>query len=642
MDVANSTKATERPEIDGLRAFAILPVVLFHAGLGCPGGYAGVDVFFVVSGFLIGGIILRELDSGAFSFAQFWERRTRRILPAFLGLFAILLLIGWVLLPPLDLLGLCDQITAALVGIANFKMLALTGGYWARPADSLLLLHAWSLAVEEQFYVLMPVLLVMARRWGSRGPLLTMLVLFTVSLSLSLFWSASRYDGNFFLLPSRAWELLLGALGAWSLQQGMGLSRRARSWATWLGLLMIVGAVFWLGPDAGWPDAKTLLPTIGTFLILISPDTEAKPAMIIRMLSLPPLQFIGLISYSLYLWHWPLIVLVKNYAPDELSAFNRWQLVTASAALAAASWWLVEQPFRNRSHWVRIRTQPFVIGTIGVWLCLMAATQVVAKSTGLNGGTALVPESLQQPRALRNYDVSEFQLQHGGMQFNAREQTPRCLLLGSSHAMAIAPAVEDLSGKYHIPCALFCQNGFTPLFADSNYMKVPDRRQLRRDAFIRSYVTQWKPDVVIIAHRWGAGPDSTNGYVFESAFSNTVQWLLPRVRHVVVLSQVPELSAGPADIPILIQRQYRRYGKLPRLIENPAQTRTRHDTLAYFRTYTNLTVIDPDPYFFNADHTVRYFNGHNVLYCDDNHLNRHGALELEPALEPFFKEMAGP
>jgi peptidoglycan/LPS O-acetylase OafA/YrhL len=635
-------KGAERPEIDGLRAFAILPVLLFHAGLGCPGGYAGVDIFFVISGFLIGGIILRELDAGTFSFAGFWERRTRRILPALLGLFAATLFFGWLMLPPLDLASLGEQTTAALSGMANFKMLAITHGYWAKPAGSVLLLHTWSLAVEEQFYLLMPVLLVLARRRAVRGPFLTMLGLFAVSLSLSLYWSADRYAGNFYLLPSRAWELLLGALGAWSVQQRLVFPKAAMTWAPPAGLLMILGSVFFLGSDSGWPDAKTLIPTIGTWLILISPQAEDRPSLIFRILSIPPVRYVGLISYSLYLWHWPLMVLVKTYAADELTNFNRWQLVTASFALAAASWFFIEQPFRNRAWWFRVGTKPFLLGTVGVWLCLMAASQMVAKNPGREGEKGLVAESLQQPGQLVNYDVTRSQLENGGIQFNAANKTPRCILLGSSHGMTLGPVIQALSDKYQIPCALFCQNAFTPLFAAPNNMQMGNGRQLRRDEIVKKYIAQWKPEVVIIADRWGLRVVGSNSLNFESSFSNTVQWLEQHVSQVVVVGQVPELPGVGMDISIFIQRKYRRNGgTLPQLAEPPEVTQARHRALALFQTYSNITVIDPDSVFQNTNQTVRYFNGHHILYGDNNHLNPFGSMELEPALEPLFKEMTG-
>ncbi len=600
-----------RPDIDGLRAFAILPVVLFHAGIGCRGGFAGVDVFFVISGFLIGGIIFRELDAGVFSFSKFWERRVRRIIPALLVFFAVTLVVGAKLMLTWDLVDLARQTVASLAGMANFKMMAETSSYWAGPSDSVWLLHIWSLAVEEQFYLIIPIILLVFHRWFRRRVFLVMLLLLAFSLGVSHFWRANDYAGNFYLLPSRAWELLLGCLGAWFLQRGGSLPRGLGPVAAFAGLVAIVISAARLHQDSSWPNASAFWPTIGTLLVLISPEPQAPASLPLRFLSLAPLRFIGLISYSMYLWHWPMTVWLRDYGPLEITLLDRWIVVAGAIVLGAASWFFVEQPFRNKLGSFRVGPKQLYLGLGAAWACLMFASVKISDlpipkpptvDDGSDGFKWLGISTIT------NYDA-RFHAAEGGIRVFSTNQPPRCVVVGTSHGMQLVPGIATLCRIYQVPCATFAQSELSALFAGGN----ADRRvhyqllSAERDPWVRRYIDQWKPDLIILASKWDSemewrsGFSESSGSAFDEEFSNTVNWLSQRTKRLVVLGQIPTLPLTPGTD--VIKYCWHHYGlegtNLPRF-EEPAQfTQARHAALEIFQrcATTNMTIIDPAPFF---------------------------------------------
>ncbi len=653
----------QRPEIDGLRAIAILPVVLFHAGLGCRGGFVGVDVFFVISGFLITGIILRELDAGQFSPAQFWLRRIRRLFPALIVFFAATLLAGWKVLFPSQLASLASQTMAALGVMANFKMRAMLGWYWAPKAETIPLLHTWSLAVEEQFYFFMPFLLMAAHRWLRKwigGALLLLLM-----ASLALCWHFGRTDPgfNFYMLPTRAWELLIGCLGAWVVRQHLALTGSIGVLAGGIGLWIILFSVFYLGGHRGWPDSWTLLPTIGTALILISPEPEGRRFIVVRLLSTQPLRFIGLISYSLYLWHWPLVVFLSEYkSQDQITPLDRWLVVAASILLAAASWRFVEQPFRRSSRSLRIAARPFLIGAAAAWTLLMTACLWARNTNGFEtlfqanlppeARGVIFPPPDSEPN--KDYNANQF-LPAGGLRIGGGNNVPRCVVLGDSHGAALGPVIEALSQSYNLPCAMFAQSGTPGFFAGSNTFVVvygsDNAEKQRQDETVKRYISQWKPGLAIIAGRWmwqmaacwGPGR-SASAAAMEQACRNTTTWLTERCAKVVILAQGPVLPIEdtPDNGPVIWKILRTNGNVLPSFLEEPETLEMRQSTTALLHRSANpkVAIIDISPPFQNPDGSIRYYSEAGPLYQDNHHLNRLGVLELRPLLEPFFQALA--
>lgn len=331
-----------RRDIDGLRAIAILPVLLFHAHVGgFSGGYVGVDIFFVISGFLITGIIAREVDDRQFSLIRFYERRFRRIMPALALTILVVLGAAACLYLPGDIEDVPKSALAATLFSSNLWFFTDTG-YFAGGADTKPLLHTWSLAVEEQFYIGFPILLMLIARCAPRWRAGLVGAIAAGSLLLAILMQRDTSGFTFYLLPTRAWELFTGAL----LALGAVPAVRAR----WLrevialaGLLAIAFAVACYDRDTIFPGATALAPVLGAAALLhCAPRTSVG-----RLLALPPLVGIGLISYSLYLWHWPLIVFTE-YATDlPLAGAVQVMVIAASLVAATLSWRFVERPFRN-------------------------------------------------------------------------------------------------------------------------------------------------------------------------------------------------------------------------------------------------------------------------------------------------------
>ncbi len=355
-----------RTEIDGLRALAVLPVILYHAGFsGFSGGFVGVDVFFVISGYLITSIIFTELQAGSFSLSGFYERRARRILPALFLVLACCLPVVWWLLLPHELVAFARSLLAVVLFVSNLLFWQETD-YFATDADLIPLLHTWSLAVEEQYYLFFPLLLLLCRACGKRGLMALLGLIALVSLAFSEWGWPTDPAANFYLIPTRAWELMLGALAALYLQQtppqaGLALTARwVAELLSALGIFLILLAVFMFDTSVHFPGLYALVPTLGAVCIILfaSPATLAG-----KLLSLPPLVWVGLISYSAYLWHQPLLAFarIQYFIEPDQSLLGGVALL--SLLLAWLSWRFVEKPFRNKQAFSR--PQIFILSLLG-------------------------------------------------------------------------------------------------------------------------------------------------------------------------------------------------------------------------------------------------------------------------------------
>ncbi len=331
------------PFIDGLRALAIIGVVIYHAmPQAMPGGFSGVDVFFVVSGFLITRLILEERSSGTFSFKQFYIRRARRLLPAAFFCFCCVLVISAFILLPDAYWYLGRSLLASALMYANIFFYN-TGGYVSAADLEKPLLHTWSLAVEDQFYLTWPLILLFLMRFGQSRALRIVLALAVVSLAYCEFTLARNSEAAFFLLPSRAWELLVGATIA------LSAARRplASAWAnavTLAGVAAILASFWLLRQDGHFPGLGAVPACVGTAAI-ITANLE-QPTLVARFLATRPLVYVGRISYSLYLWHWPLIALLSYRLERPLYAYEAAAAVGLAFVISAASWRFVERPFR--------------------------------------------------------------------------------------------------------------------------------------------------------------------------------------------------------------------------------------------------------------------------------------------------------
>ncbi|MEI2296859.1 acyltransferase family protein [Ensifer sp. MJa1] len=367
-----------RPEIDGLRALAVVPVLLFHAGFGLvDGGFAGVDVFFVISGFLITSIIHREIREGRFSIVSFYERRARRLAPALLLVCAVCIPFAMMWMLPEELNNFGKSLYAVNLFASNFVFWDQTG-YFAPSTDLMPLLHTWSLAVEEQFYLVFPLLLLLLRRFSPATTLKVMAALILVSFGSTQLLAFLDPAANFYLLPSRFWELGIGAALALAGVETFEVKKFHRELLATLGLAAIVASYAFVKESAFYPGWATVPVVLGTALVLAFGRGDT---VVGRLLSLKPLVAIGLISYSLYLWHQPVFAFARLRAIEEIPESGYVVLIGLCFVLAFLSWRFVEQPFRK----------PVRFGRGAVFGATLAAgSAAIALGLGFDGSDGLV------------------------------------------------------------------------------------------------------------------------------------------------------------------------------------------------------------------------------------------------------------
>ncbi|WP_431298995.1 acyltransferase family protein [Tabrizicola sp. BL-A-41-H6] len=425
-----------RPDIDGLRALAVLPVIFYHLSSGLvPGGYLGVDVFFVISGYLIAGILLSDLGQSRFSLLRFYERRARRILPALFVVIAACVLPAAAFMLPGQHADFGVAVLAALGFVSNLHYYSSTG-YFMASAEVKPLLHTWSLAVEEQFYLLFPLLLFAAWRWA-RGALPVVIGVVGLASLGTAVWQLQRDPAAaFYLLPSRAWELMAGAMVA---VVARAPSRLQAEVAGLAGLALI-------GASYAFPDALTvfglaaLAPVLGASLFIWSGGGTVAA----RLASSSPLRRIGLISFSAYLWHWPLLAFWRLRGGGDVTLSSGLMMLVATLALATLTYQFVERPFRDRSAKARFPNRALVpfLGSAALCLTLFGVMPLLPGAGGGSREAAAIEAKLATNYGLGQVCETAFTLDPTCR----TSDKPETLLWGDSYAMHLAPAILGSGG----------------------------------------------------------------------------------------------------------------------------------------------------------------------------------------------------
>jgi peptidoglycan/LPS O-acetylase OafA/YrhL len=494
-----------RPDIDGLRALAILSVVSYHSGVpGITGGFTGVDIFFVLSGYLIGGQICSELRAGDFSFLRFYSRRAKRILPAFFAALAFILLIALVLLSPLEFAQTARSAFAATVSASNILFWA-TVNYFAPKTELNPLLMTWSLGVEEQFYATIPLLMAVLTRCGRKW--LLPAILATCSLSFLLAWSLlDRAPMQaFYMLPARAWEL--GAGVALAVTE---LNRKRQSIPALLaepmsmaGVTLLLAPILLLTADTPFPGPAALPSVLGTAIVLAVPGSWINR----RLLSLAPLTFIGRVSYSWYLWHWPMLAFLRIVYGGE--APRAALLLAAGASLfpAVLSYYFIERPFRRSSRpptplLIRYAWAGFAVlaACAGAWLThglprrLPALARMESAEQTLKADPCLVGEKDQPDLSALCYDVSAVR--------------PSVAIWGDSHAAALAPGLRSAADAQGYGLVELGKNSCPPLIGATHYLPLAPLWAAGCVRFNRKALALLQADqrirIVILAASWAS------------------------------------------------------------------------------------------------------------------------------------------
>ena len=630
-----------RAYVDGLRAVAVLAVLFFHADLGFSGGYVGVDIFFVISGFLITGLILKDIDADRFSIVQFWERRVRRIMPALAVVVLATLVAGYFLLLPRAFKEFGESMSAqALIGSnIYFWIKSWIGvGYFAPAAEVKPLLHTWSLAVEEQFYLLFPLLLLTLNRVARKSLVPAILLLGGVSLLLSVYSSYHYPSVNFYFLHTRAWELLLGAFLAAQPVQSCAPARSLTEVLSWGGLFAILCAVFCYDRETRFPGVTAILPCAGTALIIWANSHTL--TSVGKGLALRPVVFIGLISYSLYLWHWPVLVFSKYLATDPIPQGLRILLLLASLLLAVLSWKFVEIPFRQR---VILKTRPGIFTFASVTTCiLLFGGLLIFKLHG-------VPSRL--PAAALRYANGEADKWRFNEEVDLKEaltgqfieldkgdsnQPISLLVWGDSHAEAVMPVIISLCIENLVRGVAATHASTTPLVGYTSWGEygLKEKSILFNNAVVEFICTKRVRNIVIVA-RW----DCDTVTRLHSGLLDTISALKDTGARIWIMRDVPihRRRNIPKAFALAIW-----HGKDTKDIgvtfeEYNAEFQRQNPIFEGVEQFPNVTILDPTDYFRNSNNLCRVVVDDNVLYYDGNHLSAAGAMLLRPLFEPVFK-----
>jgi peptidoglycan/LPS O-acetylase OafA/YrhL len=488
-----------RKEIDGLRACAIIPVILFHSGMQTmSGGFIGVDVFFVISGYLITTLIASERQLGTFSVLTFYERRARRILPALFLVMFFSIPFAWLWLLPADRKMFSASIGAITLFSSNIVFWQ-EADYFGTAAELKPLLHTWSLAVEEQYYVLFPALLAFVWRLGRRWVVI-LLALLMIASYMAAFWASRTHPTlSFFLLPTRAWEILTGALVAFFLATNGESMRKKRigEIPSLLGICSIAGSALLLDRYFPYPSQYTVIPVLGTVLVIVFATPET---LVGRLLGSPPVVGIGLISYSAYLWHQPLFAFARNYSVDEPSGSLMAVLAIAALFLGYLSWKFIETPFRVRGQRGFTRKQVFALG-----LGCSAIFLVVGFAGYVTNGFETNSERTLASYAKyphKNYDkdgVCLLAYYQTYKDFSTQCAPPNSvggtLIWGDSYAAALSFGLR----KYFPKLIQYTANGCPPI-KDLEIKSRPDCKAINDYALLQIEMTQ--PHIAFLDANW--------------------------------------------------------------------------------------------------------------------------------------------
>lgn len=642
-----------RPELDGLRAISVLGVLLYHAHLGFPGGYVGVDVFFVISGFLITSIIAKGLDNGSFSFAEFWIRRIKRILPAVSVLVLTVLIAGFFILDPESLIDLGKSAFAQSTMWSNFYFLNASSGYFHAETELMPLLHTWSLAVEEQFYLFLPLLLYFLFKKVREHAIAVLSVIAGISFVLSIIITRIDQAQSFYLLHTRAWELLAGALLALS-EDRIRLNKVGAELMSAVGLVLIVAPMFLLDSSSLFPGLNALPPVAGAVLFIAG--TRNHRTWSGRITSLQPVVFIGLISYSLYLWHWPLFAFARHIyiEPDQPSL--KIGLLLASVVLAILSWKYVETPFRNKTF-LKTESSAIKFGiTATVALLVIISIPVIGKGF---------------PQRFKNYSILMEDMGNHGKAYRSKDDgvvigdadksRTDFILWGDSHGMAIASGVDRIAAEQGLKGRAFLNSGSLPVV---NLERSDFRRSIRthnrkvHERILASGVTN-----LILVARWSNYIDDV--FVVDSknlkpneanAIASLERQLPPMIKalneagiHVFIIMQVPETNHDTPARQFFIRARFPALN--PEMNDRYSVTQEDHKRKqASFAGIVSmlpendlLTIIDPSaPFFDNPEKRIEVYSERSH-YRDENHLTEYGVDKfMAPVLETIFLEISKP
>lgn len=641
-----------RPDIDGLRAIAVVAVVLYHLGVDqVSAGFVGVDVFFVISGFLITGVLRTEFDANSFSYFSFYERRVRRLFPALFTILFISIPVALIILVPRDLEDFGQSIIASGLFSSNI-LFFLERGYFEGPSELKPLLHTWSLAVEEQYYLLYPLLMATLYRfkWDLGKGLVAICVL---SFCYSIWRVTDNQEAAFYLLPSRIWELLLGGI-LLIYSDRVVLSRLSATITAITGFLLIAYSIFRFSEYTVFPGPAALIPCLGAALVILAGQREN---LVSQIISSKGFVGLGLISYSLYLWHFPIIVFSKQLIVRPFEPIEMMSIFLLSVGLAFMTWRYIEQPFRGNASVISTR--------VVKWSAITAASLAVIFGlfTDYSDGASarFSPLALKYIDAEKNVDKG-CRKQSTPCTVGNKDTEPEFLVWGDSHADSVAEPFRVLANESSVSGLISTRGGCLPLL---NFKPVhaigKSCVQHNKNTFEKLQSSDIKK--VILIGRWTLAverskfkfekgvamrivddplidTDASNEDVLRRSLDSTLAQLTQAGKEVVILGPVPEAGW---HVPHTLAQRLRFGSWIDQAALNPtyAEFGERNNrTLGILRAaaekYKVNLVLPQDDLCTVSDGCSVMIND-KPLYYDAHHLTPDGALVLLGALGGALK-----
>ena len=620
-----------RPDIDGLRAIAVFAVLLFHFFPNrAPGGFAGVDIFFVISGYLVTGIIYSDVIKSSFSFVSFYQKRVRRIFPSLILTLFLCFGIGWVLLMADELLNLGLHLFAGSTFLSNF-LLFKESGYFDKSSDLKPLLHLWSLCIEEQFYMIWPLLIFASHKLGKVRVASALWIVFAASLGLNLYLTPINPIFSFFLLPTRLWELALGGL--------LVFNRRHLDFSI-VGLACITLTFYTLNKETNFPGSWALLPTIGTACIILSGSN----GRFNKLLSWKPLVYAGLISYPLYLWHWPLISFAHIFFSGPVPVFVRLCLIIVSCILAIFSYEFLEKPLRKKMvSWrqtASICSGLIIAGLVGllIWKMEGASFRYPELETIRQTGKRFVstkdsPDSQVCQSRIMNIEMCAI---------SKSAQNPTVALIGDSHANHFYPGLKEYYHQTGENLLLLYKSATPPLYKtavenaalpnlDDVFNFIESTQSIHTviiSSFWASYFTaegvqvsdfKYYNPIIDPSHPELKAKDK----IFTEAFSRTIEHVLSKQRKLIVFYDIPSL---PFHLEKCLPRPFRNASNcsFDQSIDDEKQNGYRKAMREILKKYPTIQVFDPVPYICK-EKVCQVIKDDSSLYSDDFHLSIQGS-----------------
>jgi peptidoglycan/LPS O-acetylase OafA/YrhL len=634
----SDTKLAYRADVDGLRAVAVLSVVFCHAGFNCPGGFIGVDVFFVISGYLIAGLILKELKQGTFTLTNFWERRVRRIVPALAVVVAATFGAAWFILMPEDFASFGKSVVGLALLASNVQFWKDID-YFDSAAEEKPLLHTWSLSVEEQFYLFVPVfLLLLAKRAKLNRAFLILAVAALVSFGLSVFWTQRHPTTNFYLLPTRAWELFAGALLAFSPACGIKEKKWLNELLALAGMALILVPCFTYDHQTPFPGLAALPPVLGSAMLIWVGSSPAGFSVMGRLLATKPVVFVGLISYSLYLWHWPLFSLTRYLSVKTPATLVWWGLIVASVVLATLTWRFVEIPFRQRKV-LAARPRLFSV-TVVLFAFMIGGGLVVFRSKGFDGRIGAATRNLVETGKfdqsyVRELDIEDIPDQM--VRLGSTNSAPNVLIWGDSHAMAVLPVIDAIC-KETGDAAVAATHAATPPvigYFSRNQWGL-NERSLPFNAAVLEHIKASKIRAVILVSYWNMHSEVEE---FQAALLKTVEEIRSAGATVYLMKDVPIYEFNVQKLLVRSSYKGQDIGRLGLTPAEFAAADKMSEALVAKLKLAGVQFLDPIPLLMarsNSDNFLPFDSG-GSFYYDGNHLSTYGSLALKPLFIPIFQ-----